>query len=369
MAREYDIKLVEAIRNKQYTETRRDVTVMVKPIPDCAIDGAMDPRVYKGAKKMSLLMKFIPKSMLKMDASPKSIKRLRKMFNSVDSTPMVEEDIKEMTFTIKAEDGFDIPMTRFQSEKPMAHSPVLYFIHGGGFFAGSTDVVREALRLFVSQTNMIAVSIDYRLAPENPFPIGHKDCYTGLRWLADHVEEWGADKRSIFVAGDSAGGNLTAYCSNRNIEENRDDVCGQILLYPTLNMGGIKDEYTEFDIDHDVAIYAKQASVIRPGIEIFSEMTTSLSDILGTKDTLNKYLTPYMSVSEKMPTTMISSGEHDFLTFESLAYAKKLVDLGVDTTFTLYKGMGHAYIDHVGNYPQAEDCMQDISEFIKKNRR
>lgn len=56
-------------------------------------------------------------------------------------------------------------------------------------------------------------------------------------------------------------------------------------------------------------------------------------------------------------------------TDESLAYARKLVDLGVDTTFTLYKGMGHAYIDHVGNYPQAEDCMRDISEFIKKNRR
>lgn len=51
MAREYDIKLVEAIKNKQYTEDRREVSVIVKPIPDCDIDGAMDPRVYKGAKK------------------------------------------------------------------------------------------------------------------------------------------------------------------------------------------------------------------------------------------------------------------------------------------------------------------------------
>ena len=53
----------------------------------------------------------------------------------------------------------------------------------------------------------------------------------------------------------------------------------------------------------------------------------------------------------------------------SYQYAKKLIDLGIDTTFTLYEGMGHAYIDHIGNYPQAEDCVTDISDFVKKNRR
>lgn len=369
MTRKYDMALVDKIKEKQYQIKRRDVAITVKPIPDCDITGAMDPRLYQTQKKISLLMKFMPKSLMKFDASPKSIKRLRKMFNSVDATPIVEEKIAEMNFTVKAEDGYEIPMIRFQTETPIENSPVLYFIHGGGFFAGSIDVIREALRLFVSQTNMIAVSIDYRLAPENPYPIGHKDCYSGLRWLADHVTEWGGDPQSIFVAGDSAGGNLTAYCSNRDIEEKRQDVCGQILLYPTLNMGGIKDQYTEFDINRDVAMYKKHESVIRPTIEIFSGMTSGLSEILGTDNVMNKYLTPYMSVSEKMPPTMITSGEHDFLTFESLAYAKKLVDLGVDTTVTIYNGMGHAYIDQIGNFPQAEDCIYDMVDFVRKNRR
>ncbi|MGX7025706.1 alpha/beta hydrolase [Vagococcus hydrophili] len=369
MKRNYEAVLAEKIREQQYQVTHRDVPVTIKPIPDCDITGAMDPRLYQNQKKLSLIMKFMPKSLMKFDASPKSIKRLRKMFNSVDSTPMVEEKIEEMAFTVTAEDGYEIPMIRFQQAQPIENSPVLYFIHGGGFFAGSIDVVREALRLFVHETNMIAVSIDYRLAPENPYPIGHKDCYSGLRWLADHVSEWGADPHSIFVAGDSAGGNLTAYCSNRDIEENRQDVCGQILLYPTLNMGGVKDKYTEFSIDRDVKMYKKHESVIRPSIEIFSEMTGGLQEILGTDNVLVPYLTPYMSVSEKMPPTMITSGEHDFLTFESLAYAKKLIDLGVDTTVTLYNGMGHAYIDQIGNFPQAEDCIRDISDFVRKNRK
>lgn len=149
----------------------------------------MDPRLYQNSKKISLIMRFLPKSLLKMDMSPKSISRLRKMFNGVDYTPIVEETIEEFQFTIKADDGFNIPMTRFLHKNNLI---ILQFfiLFTEEAFAGSTDVIREALRLFVSQTNMIAVSIDYRLAPENPFPIGHTDCYTGLRWLVDNVSEW-----------------------------------------------------------------------------------------------------------------------------------------------------------------------------------
>ena len=69
MSRQYDEKLVKAIKDKQYTEMRRDVEIIVKPIPDCDDKGAVDPRLLKSSKKMALLMKFMPKSMMKMDAS------------------------------------------------------------------------------------------------------------------------------------------------------------------------------------------------------------------------------------------------------------------------------------------------------------
>ena len=369
MSRKYDLELVKLIQEKQYTGIKRDVEITIKPIPDCEIEGAMDPRLYQTQKKIALLTRLIPKRLLTFDTSPKSIRRLRKMFNGIDSTPIVDEKIEELFFTVAADDGYEIPMVRFQTEKPIEKSPVLYFIHGGGFFAGSIDVIREALRFFVQRTNMIAVGIDYRLAPENPYPIGHKDCYTGLKWLKNNVEKWGADEKSLFVAGDSAGGNLAAYCTNRAIEDKSEMVCGQILLYPTVNMAGIKDQYTDFDINQDINIYQKQEKVIKPGIEVFSNLTAGLADILGTTDLKNIYLTPYFSVSPKTPPTFISSGEHDYLTIESLAYAKKLKDLNVETHFTLYEGMGHAYIDNIGNYPQAEDCINDISDFIRKYRK
>ena len=368
MSRKYDESLVKEIKKKQYQEVRRGVEITVKPIPDFEGKGAMDPRLLKSTKKMTMMMKFMPKNLMKMDGSPKSIQRLRKIFNSVDSTEIVTDHFTRENRTVKAEDGFDIPISIFKSDTPMENAPILYFIHGGGFFAGSTDVVAEALKLFVTTTNMIAVGVDYRLAPENPYPIGHNDCYSVLKWIGENAETFGGNANNIFVGGDSAGGNLTLYCSNRSLEDDLNLVRGQLLFYPTVNMGGVKDERTEFTMA-DIDIYPEHDKYIRPGIEMFSSATTSLSDILGGDiDVMTKYLTPYMDVSKESPVTFISSGEHDFLTIESLAYAKKLNDLGVDTTFTYYCGLGHAYLDHIGNYPQAEDCVYDIGDFIAKNR-
>ena len=369
MTRTYDNYLVTTIKEKQYISTIRDVETTVKPIPDCDIEGAMDPRLYKSQRKISFLMQLLPKNLFKFDYSPKSISRLRSMFNGINSTPITTTKINEYPFTAKAEDGYDIPMIRFQSDAPIKNSPILYYIHGGAFLAGSIDVIREALRTFVEKTNMIAVAIDYRLAPEFPFPIGHKDCYSGFQEVVKQASSWGGNIKSIFVAGDSAGGNLALYCSNRNLEDHKQEVCGQILLYPTVNMAGIKDQYTEFDIEKDIAIYPKQRKTILPAITVFNNLSEGLSQVLQTKELNNIYLSPYSSVSPNLPPTFISVGEHDYLSIESLAYAKKLIDVNVETKVTFYKGMGHAYIDQIGHFPQAEDCIDDISTFVKKHRR
>ncbi|EFS03578.1 alpha/beta hydrolase domain-containing protein [Listeria seeligeri FSL S4-171] len=365
MERKYPESLVADIKKKQEVVMVDDVKVIVKNIPDCDIKGAADPRLYKEMKKMALISNFIPKSAFKMDASPKSLARLRKMFNSIDSYPMVKEEIEITEEKITANDGYDIPMYCFKTKTPMENSPILYFIHGGGFFAGSVDVVTEALKLFVVKTNMIAFSIDYRLAPENPYPIGHEDCYAGLNWIYENADRHGGDATNIFVAGDSAGGNLTQYCTNRALEDDTKMVKGQMLLYPTVNMGGVKDEHVNYNKDK-FDIYPKHAKVINMSLDMMVGATEGLGDFLGTKDLMNKYLTPYMDVSPNLPPTFLTVGEHDFLKVETLAYARKLKFAGVDTKTVVYKGLGHAYIDKVGYYPQSEDCIQEIIDFILK---
>ncbi|WP_092649562.1 alpha/beta hydrolase [Isobaculum melis] len=367
MTRKYDKQLLNEIVEKQTTATVDGVEVLFKPIPDCDIKGAMDPRLYKEMKKIAFLTRFMPKSMMSMKMDMKSLPKLRKMFNSVDSTPIIESGVEKVEDFVTAADGTKLPIYAFKSEKTLPNAPILYFIHGGGFFGGSTDVVTDALKLIVANTGIIAFSMDYRLAPEYPYPTSHEDCYTGLKWVAENASRFGGDAQNIFVAGDSAGGNLTLYCTNKSLEEGLNLVKGQLILYPTVNMGGVDDEHVRFTKDK-FDVYQKQARAINLSLDMLSGATDGLGTYLGTQELMTKYLTPYMDVSDQMPPTFVTVGEHDFLKVETLAYARKLVLAGVDTETIVYKGLGHAYIDRIGYLPQSEDCAIEMGRFILKHR-
>lgn len=370
MERKYNQNLVEQIQKKQYVTKMNGIDVIVKPIPDCDEEGMMDPRLYHDNKKMATMMRFMPKSLMKMDASPKSIERLRGMFNGVKSIPIASESIEVLKKTIKGKDDNDIPIQIYLPLQKEENLPVLYYIHGGGFFAGHMGVVDQLVKMVVEKFNIVAVSIDYRLAPENAYPKGHEDCYEGLKWVYNHAKEYGGDPNNVFVAGDSAGGNLTQYCTTRDLEDQTHMVKGQILLYPTVNMAGIEDEYSHWSIEK-YQIHPKHEKVIKSTLSMMGGdqgMSSLLGDILGTQDIQNKYLTPYMMDVKGLPATMVSVGEHDFLNIECLAYARKLVEAGVDTTTVVYKGMGHAYGDNIGVYPQSEDCAIEMGNFIMAHK-
>lgn len=364
--KKYSEELVKQIQAKQYVTQMNGMEVIVKPIPDCEEAGMMDPRLYHDNKKMAAMMKLLPKSMMKMDASPKSIERLRKMFNGVKSVPVASDAIEVQKRTIKGKDGNELPIQIYLPIERKEKLPVLYYLHGGGFFAGHMGVVDQLVKMVVEKFNILAIAIDYRLAPENPYPKGHEDCYEGLKWVAKHIGEYGGDRTNIFVAGDSAGGNLTQYCTTRDKEDGTHMVKGQILLYPTVNMGGIADEYSKWSLDR-YQINPKHEKVIKPSLMMMAGeegMMNLLGEILGTTDVLNPYLTPYgMDVTGMVP-TYISVGEHDALKVECLAYARKLKKAGVEVRCVIYKGMGHAYGDNVGVYPQSEDCAIEIGNFI-----
>ena len=253
----------------------------------------------------------------------------------------------------------------FKGEHTLEHAPILYYIHGGGFFAGSTAVVEEAMKVIVAHTQIIVCSIDYRLAPEHPYPTGHEDCYAGLKWVYAHAAELGGDPQNIFVSGDSAGGNLTLYCTNRSLEDKLPMVKGQLILYPTVNMGGVSDKHVDFSKDkYDIS--RKHARAINMTLNMMGDTGGALGTILGTDDVMNHYLTPYMDVNPNMPPTFVTVGEHDFLKIETLAYARKLVKAGVETKTIVYKGLGHAYLDRIGFLPQSEDCAIEMGNFILK---
>lgn len=362
MERKYSQELLNKLVEREEKTIMKGIEVLVKNLPDSDEKGAMDPRLYNDMKKQLLMMKFMPKSLMKLDTSPKGIEKLRKMFNGVKSIPIVKKNINIEHKSVMGEDNNIIPIRIYKSDTVRENSQILYFIHGGGFFAGSPDVVEEFIKLIVEKTDIIAVSVDYRLAPENPYPAGHKDCYSTLKWIYENAEDLGGDRKNIFVAGDSAGGNLTQYCTTRDMEDDFGMVKGQLLLYPTVNMAGTEDEYYKWSID-EYEMAPKHKDGLTMMINMFGSLT-SLGDILGTTKIENGYLSPYIRNPKGLPPTFITVGEHDFLKVESLAYAVKLTSAGVKTKTVLYKGFGHAYADNVGVYPQSEDCAIEVGKFI-----
>lgn len=363
MTKKYEEKLIKLLKERQEMTEYYGVPLLVKNLPDCDEKGAMDPRLYNDMKKQLKLLAWMPSGLMKMDTSQKGITNLRKMFNAKKSIPCVNEKICVEERMVPAEDGYEIPVRIYQKEKAAEKKPILYYIHGGGFFGGSPDVVEESVKMLVAKTGICAVSVDYRLAPENPYPTGHQDCYHVLKWIYENAASFDGDRERLFVAGDSAGGNLAQYCTTRDKEDGCHRIKGQLLLYPTLNMAGVKDEYFNTGMEN-FEMAPKQKRGLSKMIGMFGGMTAGLEPILGTKDVKNDYLNPYTRDAKNNPPTFLAVGEHDFLKIETLGYGVKLHKAGVDTKMILYKGFGHAFFDNTGVYPQCEDCIDEMGKFI-----
>lgn len=138
---------------------------------------------------------------------------------------------------------------------------------------------------------------------------------------------------------------------------------GRLLLYPTLNMAGVEDEYFKPGMEN-FEMAPKQKRGLTKMLEMFGGMTAGLEPILGTKDVNNDYLNPYTRDAKNNPPTFLTVGEHDFLKIETLGYGAKLHKVGVETKMVLYKGFGHAFFDNTGVYPQCEDCIDEMGIFM-----
>lgn len=361
--RSYSKSLIEDMNDRCYLTTISNTEIIMKPIPETNEIGILDPRFFKKIKSIAALTKFVPDQVLKLGPNKQIIEGLKLGFDLKKSKSITEDSIKVDQITIRGKDNNLLPLRIYHPANKNEASPILFYIHGGGFFSGNLEVCDEYLRYVCIHFNVLIFSIDYRLAPLYPYPKGHEDCYEGLKWISEHGEYYQGDVKNIFIAGDSAGGNLAHYCVLKDIEENKFRVKGQFLLYPALKLASINDGISEWSLDH-YDINKRQDAAVMLSIQLIKNGGVDIMNGVLNTDVNTPYLTPYLSNEKHLPPTCICVGEFDYLKVESIAYAIKNKELGNSIEVLVYKGMGHGFGDFLGYFPQAEDCAIELGTFI-----
>ena len=219
----------------------------------------------------------------------------------------------------------------YDSTKRSQPSGALLWIHGGGLILGNPEQGHEQCTQICEEAGVLVVSVEYRLAPEDPFPAGLDDCMAALRWLHDQAAALGVDPDRIAVGGDSAGGGLTAAVCQRAFDEDGPPVAFQLLVYPML------DDRTTLRDDLDPE-----------GVYLWSPASNryAWSAYLGRPPSLSHAPPPHAVPARRedltgLPPAWIGVGDLDLFHDEDVDYARRLQAAGVPCELHIEPGMWH----------------------------
>ena len=240
--------------------------------------------------------------------------------------PKVRE---KTTVTIPVDDG-DITLNVFQPLSEGPHPVHLYF-HGGGWIGGSihTDIVDITGQERAAGADCVVVNVEYRKAPEHPFPTGLNDCYAALLWVSEHAAELGVQTDAITVGGGSAGANLAAALTVKVRQEGGPALAFQLLEVPAL----------------DLSLQSPSVQRNRSGYGLdLHTLQTILPLYLSTPHTqvTDPYVSPLLAPDlSGLPPAHIMTAEYDPLCDDGERYATRLNEAGVRATLTV--GLGHIH--------------------------
>ncbi len=231
--------------------------------------------------------------------------------------------------TIEA-DGVEIPL-RIYWPNARGKLPVYLDIHGGGWWMGNDFALESPTTRLADEAGLIIASVDYRLAPEHPYPAALDDCYAALEWLYTHAEELGGDPERLGIGGGSAGGNLAAALALRARDQNGPPIRFQYLMIPATDLVSADwDSYREAG-DR----YMLKVSNLWQMYEAYAP------DPLVRR---SPYVSPlFASDLTGLPPALVTTAHFDPLRDQGIAYAKRLEDAGVPTQLHAEDGGLHGF--------------------------
>jgi acetyl esterase/lipase len=242
----------------------------------------------------------------------------------------IPADVRTSEHYATADDGAQIKLRWYVKDGPMPGPAVLFF-HGGGYIFGHIDLFDGPVSRYVSASGVPFLSVEYRRAPEHPFPTPLEDAYAALRWINEHAAELDVDPDRIAVMGDSAGGGMAAALTILARERGGPKIARQILLMPML------DDRTRTP-DPQIA-----SNVLWSYDDSATAWPALLGDAAGGPDVPPTAAPARLEDATGLPPAYIEVGQIDVFRDEDLAYATKLSRAGVPVEFHLHPGAPHEF--------------------------
>lgn len=225
----------------------------------------------------------------------------------------------------------------------------LLYIHGGGFVSGSGGFYLPLSAHISAAAKCAVLLVDYRLAPEHPFPSGLDDCVAAHEWMLANGPAGPGKAKATFIAGDSAGGNLTLATLLALKERKLTLPAGAIPISPT----------TDFLLTSDSMKTAQDPIISAKTMPVFRD------HYLGKTDPRNPLASPVFGDYKGLPPLLIQAGEHEMLRDDSVRVAKKARADGISVKLEIWPGMFHVFQSHEPLLPEARESVDHIAEFIR----
>ncbi|MEQ1490077.1 MAG: alpha/beta hydrolase [Terricaulis sp.] len=250
----------------------------------------------------------------------------------------------------------DITLTIYRPRAAQQKLPCIYHIHGGGYVGGAASQLEPLHRPAAHDLNCIIVSVDYRLAPENPFPAGIEDCYAGLAWTFANADTLGIDRTRIGVMGESAGGGLAAALTLLARDRGEYGLAFQHLIYPML--------------DDRTCVTAEPNPVAGEFIWTPHNNTFGWTSLLGHepgREGVSPYAAPARAIDVAgLPPAFIACPTLDLFIDEDIAYAGRLARAGVAVQLIVYPGGFHGFDIFGADAPISIRARRDSREALKR---
>jgi acetyl esterase len=243
-------------------------------------------------------------------------------------------------------DGPEVPVRIYRPRGAAPPLPVLVYFHGGGFTMGDLDMADRSCEVISAEGHCLVVSVDYRLAPEHPFPAGVEDCYAAVVWTAAHADGLDIDPARVAVGGGSAGGALAAAVALMARDRHGPALCYQLLVYPVID-----DRLTTPSSGFaDTPVFTRSAAESMWRAYLGGEGGAGVSP----------YAAPGRATSlAGLPPAYVLTAELDPLRDEGIDYALRLLHAGVSVELHQYAGAFHGFLSYAADTAVARRALEE----------